>query len=77
MTAAARVHRGDELDPSGKCHVSVGASYADIAGLERLPKRIEHRALEFGKLIEEQHAEVRETDLSGSHLKAAPDQRRH
>ena len=34
----------------------IGARYVDLAGLERLAQRIEHRALEFGQFVEEQHA---------------------
>ena len=77
MAAAARVHRRDQLDPRREGHVGVGAGDADAAGLERLAKRIEHRALEFGKLVEEQDAEVREADLARADAQAAADQRRH
>ena len=50
MAAAARVHRRDQLHARRKGHVGVGARDADRAGLERLPERIEHRALEFGQV---------------------------
>src|SRR3546814_14584262 len=54
MAAAARVHRRDELDARGEGDVGVGARDADLARLERLAQRIEHPALEFGKLSQEQ-----------------------
>src|SRR3546814_16683699 len=38
---------------------------------------IEHPALEFGKLIQEQHAEMRETDLARPHTQPAADERGH
>ena len=77
MAAAARVHRRDQLDPRREGDVGVGAGDADLAGLERLAQRIEHRALEFGQLVEEQHAEMGEADLARPHLEPAADQRRH
>ena len=72
MAAAARVHRRDQLHPRRKGDVGVGAGDVDLAGLERLAQRIEHRALEFGQFVEEQHAEMGEADLA----RAAPGGRR-
>ena len=77
MAAAARIHRRDQLDPRREGDVGVGAGDADLAGLERLAQRIEHRALEFGQLVEEQHAEMGEADLARPHPQPAADQRRH
>ena len=77
VAAAARVHRRDQLDPRREGDVGIGTRHADLAGLERLAQRIEHRALEFGKLVEEQHAEMRQADLARTHFQAAPDQGRH
>ena len=57
--------------------MAVGARHADASGFERLAQRIEHRALEFRKLVEKQHAEVREADLAGPNTQTATDQRRH
>ena len=45
----------------------IGAGHADAAGFERLTQRIEHGALEFRKLVEEQDAEVGEADLARPH----------
>ena len=57
--------------------MGVGARDGDFAGLERLAQAVEHRALEFGQFVEEQHAEVREADLAGAHFQPAAGQRRH
>ena len=55
----------------------IGPRDADFTGLERLAQRIEHRPLEFGKLVEEQHTEMRHADFARTHLQPATDQRRH
>jgi hypothetical protein len=55
----------------------VGARDRDLAGLERLAQRVEHARIELGKLVEKQHAAVRERDLAGPRAQAAADQRRH
>jgi len=65
------------LNARGERHVAVGARDLDLAGLERLPQRIQHRPLEFGQFVEEQHAQMREADLARPHLEPAPDQSRH
>ena len=53
MAAPAWAHRRDELDARREGDVRVRPGNADRAGLERLPKRIQHGALEFRKLVEE------------------------
>ena len=77
MAATARVHRGDQLDPRGKCDVRVGARDADISRLERLAERIEHGALKLRQLVEEQNTKVCQADLAGAHTQSAADERRH
>src|SRR5205807_3168150 len=57
--------------------VGIGAGDADAAGFERLAERIQYRPLELRKLVEEQHAEVREADLARTNAQAPADQRRH
>ncbi len=57
--------------------MGIGARDGDFAGLQRLAQGIEHRALEFGQLVEEQHAEVRQADFAGAHFQPAAGQRRH
>ena len=69
MAAAARVHRCDQLHPSWKRDVSIGPRDVDHAGFQRLTQRIEHRALEFGQLVKEQHPQMRGR-LSGQGLGA-------
>ena len=77
VTAAARVHRGDQLDAGRKGQVRIGPRHGDRAGLERLAQAVEHRALEFGQLVEEQHAQMGEADLPRPDLEAAANQRGH
>ncbi len=71
MAAAARVHRRNQLHPRGEHDVGVGARDIDLARLQRLTQRIEHRALEFGQFVEEQHTQMREADFAGAHPQAA------
>jgi hypothetical protein len=77
MAAAARVHRSNELNPRRERDVRVRAGNADIAGLEGLAQENEHGALEFGKLIEEQDAELGEADLARTHAQTAANERGH
>ena len=49
--------------------------YLDAAGLEGFAQHFEHVAVELGQLVEEQHAVMRERDLSGPRHRAAADQR--
>ncbi len=77
MAAAARVHRRDQLDARREGDVGIGARHRDLARLDRLAQRIEHRAAEFGELVEEQHAEMGEAHLARPHAQAAAGQRRH
>ena len=64
-SARARIHRRDEHEPRGKRRRPRGASNGDAAFFERLPQRFENAAFEFGELVEEQHAVVREADFAG------------
>ena len=77
IAAAARVHRGDELDPRRERHVRVRPGNVDLPRLQRLAQRIEHRALEFGQLVEEQDAQMRQADFARSHFQTAARQCRH
>ena len=43
----------------------IGVRDRDLTGIERLAQRIERLGLELGELIEEQHAMMRERNLSG------------
>ena len=60
MTAAARVHRRDQLEPRRVGDVPLGAGDADAAGLERLRQRFECRAVELRQFVEKQDALMRE-----------------
>ena len=77
MPATARVHCRHQLHPRRKRHMGVGAGHADIAGFERLPKRIQNGALEFGQLVEEQDTKVSKADLPRPNAKPATDQSGH
>ncbi len=77
MPAAARVHRRHQLDARGEGDVRVGARDGDPARLDRLAQGVEHRAAEFGELVEEQYAEVGQADLAWPHAQAATGERRH
>ena len=55
----------------------VGARDRDLAALERLAQRVERLRLEFGHLVEEEHAVMGERDLARPRPQAAADQRRH
>jgi hypothetical protein len=66
FAAAARIHCGHKLKSRRVSHVMVGAGDDRLTCLEGLPQRFQHARLEFGKLVEKQHAVVGEADLSGS-----------
>ena len=77
MAATAWVHRRDKLHPRREGDVRVRPGNADVPGFEGLPQRIEHRALELRKLVEEQHSEMRQADLAGTDSQTASDECRH
>lgn len=55
----------------------VGARHGDLAVLQRLPQRIQHARIEFGQLVEKQHALMRQRDLAGLGAHAAAGERGH
>lgn len=77
MAAAAGVHGGDELHAGRIADMGGGAGDRDGACFERLAERIEDSALELGKLVEEQHAEMGEADFAGPRFGAAADKGGH
>ena len=77
MAAPARVHCCDQLHTRREGDVRICPGNADIAGFERLPKRIQHGALEFRQLVEEQDPKVGKADLSRPNSKPAADERGH
>jgi hypothetical protein len=54
------VHRPDQLEPRREEGVPGRVGHRDHAVLERLPQRFEHRAREFGELVEEEDAAMPE-----------------
>src|SRR5205823_8490331 len=72
----AEIHRPDELKARWKAHAPGRTRNEDLSVFERLPQRLERRALELRQLVEEQHALVREARLAGTKLRAAADDRR-
>src|SRR5262249_33655872 len=56
MTAAARVHRRNQLETRRIGDASLGPRDADAASLKRLPKGFECRAVELRQLVKEQNA---------------------
>src|SRR5581483_9734410 len=75
--ARTEVHRRDELEPRGIDSSTLDPRHADDAVLERLAQRLERRAHELGQLVEQQHASVRQADLTRPWAAAAADDRRH
>jgi hypothetical protein len=47
------------------------AGDADVAGFERLAQRLQHAPLEFGQLVEEQHAVVGQRDIAWARIRTA------
>jgi hypothetical protein len=77
MAAAARVHRRDRHEAPRISHAMIGTRDGDFAGFERLTQRVERVRLEFGKLVEKQHAVMGERNLARPRMDAAADQNRH
>ena len=77
IAAAARVHRGDELDAAWVADVRVGAGDERLAGFERLAERVQHLALELRQFVEEEDAEMSQADFAWFGADAAADERCH
>ncbi len=75
--AAAWVHGRDKLYSRGIGDPVIGSGDHHLAGFQRLPQSVYDLGREFGKLIQEKHAMMRESDLARSRPGAAADQRRH
>ena len=73
--AGAGVHRSDEHEPGREDGGSRGTSDRDAAFLERLAQHLEHAPIELRHLVEEEHAVVRERDLTRARDGAAADER--
>ena len=57
--------------------MGVGAGHHHLAGFQRAAQAIQGLGAEFRQFIQEQHAIVRQADLTGLGLEAAAGQRRH
>ena len=75
--AAAGIHRRHQHEARRIGDAVIGSRNRDFSGLQRLPQRIEHRALEFGELVEKQHAAMRERHFARPRAQSATDQGRH
>ncbi len=71
MTAAAGIRRRHQQEATGVADMGVGAGDDDLAGFDRLAQRVQHLAREFGELVHEQHAVMREADLARPRTAAA------
>ena len=76
VAARARVHGRDEHDAGRERDRGQTPADRHLAVLQRLPQAFEGGETELRKLVEEQHAEMSETDLSGARGAAAADQPR-
>src|SRR5690606_26214419 len=74
VTARARVHRRDQEEARGERYRAAGARDRERTGLQRLTHRLECVRGELRELVQEQHAAVRERDLTGTDLRAATDE---
>ena len=57
--------------------MSVCPSDADVSGFQRLPERVEGSALELGKLVEKQYAQMRKADLAWADAQPTANEGRH
>jgi hypothetical protein len=73
--ARAGVHRGDQLTGGGKIGLLRSARDRDAAAFERLAQHFQHVPVEFGQLVEKQHAQMGQRDLARLRRIAAADQR--
>jgi len=47
--------------------MGISARHVDFSGLKRLTQRVEDWTLEFGQLVEKQHAQMGEAHLAGAY----------
>ena len=73
--ARTRIHRPHQHEPRGEHRRARGAGDHDAAVLERLAKDLQHMTGELQHLVEEEDAVMGETDLAGTRLRAAANQR--
>ena len=71
LTARARVGGQHELEPRREDGRLGGPRHHDVTALERLAQRVEDVGGELGRLVEEQHAAVRQRQRAGPDAAAA------
>ena len=62
--ATARVHRRHQHEARRISDAMIGAGDRHLAGFQRLAQRVERLRLEFGKLVEEENAVMRQRNLA-------------
>lgn len=62
--AGAWIHGGDQLKPGRKIRLPGGSGNRDAAGLQRFAQHLQHLSVEFRQLVQEQHAPVRQRNLT-------------
>ena len=77
IAAATWIHRRDQHEAGRVGDAMIGARHRDLAVLQRLAQGIQHARIEFGQLVEEQHALMRQRDLAGLGADAAAGERSH
>ena len=76
ITARTGVHRGHEHETGWKVARGGHARDGHVSVLKRLAHDFKNIASEFGKLVKEQHAAMRERHLAGHGMRAAAEQPR-
>ena len=77
IAAAAWIHRRHQLEARGIAHMGIGARHHRFAGLDRLTQTVQHAALEFRQLVQEQDTQMRQAHFARLHFQPAAHQRRH
>lgn len=71
IAARAGIHGGDELEAGGKADLVGGAGNHHMARFQGLAQDLEHLAVKFGQLIQEQYAMVGQGDLARARVGTA------
>ena len=76
MPAGTRVHGRDQLEPGRELGLARGPGDHDATGLQRLAQHFEYPPVEFGQLVQEQHAVVSQRYFARGGSAATADQGR-
>ena len=74
VSARAGIHRGNKLELRGKFRLPGGTRHADLPRLERFAQHFEHVPVEFGKLVEEEHAMHGHRNLARTRIATSADE---